>query len=216
MEKQGHTRMVSRTINIDSSNHKTKLCKLGGILNTDKSPFATDGTGGHRKGYTAVYELLFGPLKYKDVNFLEIGIERGASTFLWEQYFENAKLYAFEQDENKINNVKGLADKTNFFKVDSGNKEQLDEVFRSTGVLFDIILEDAAHVLDHQRNAIEVGVKYLKPGGILIIEDLNVNDAEDIFDSVISNHFAFNTFIQCEHQNKRAENNDKLWVGIKR
>ena len=208
--------MVSRTISIDSSNHKTKLCKLGGVLNTDKSPYATEGTGGHRKGYTAVYELLFGPLKFKDINFLEIGIEKGASTFLWEQYFDNAKLFAFEHDTGKIDRVKQLADKTQFFQVDSGNKEQLDEVFRSTGVQFDIILEDASHQLEHQRNAIEIGAKYLKPGGILIIEDLNVNDAEDIFDEVISNHFAFNTFIKCEHANKKAENNDKLWVGIKR
>jgi len=208
--------MVSRTISIDSTDHKTKLCKLGGILNTDKSPYATDGTGGHRKGYTAVYELLFGPLKYKEINFLEIGIEKGASTFLWEQYFESAKLYAFEHDEGKIERVKQLADKTSFHKVDSGNKEQLEEVFKSTGVLFDIILEDASHQLEHQRNAIEIGVKYLKPGGILVIEDLNVNDAEDIFDEVIANHFAFNTFIKCEHSNKKAENNDKLWVGIKR
>jgi precorrin-6B methylase 2 len=208
--------MVSRTISIDSTDHKTKLCKLGGILNTDKSPYATDGTGGHRKGYTAVYELLFGPLKYEEINFLEIGIEKGASTFLWEQYFESAKLYAFEHDEGKIDRVKQLADKTSFHKVDSGNKEQLEEVFKSTGVLFDIILEDASHQLEHQRNAIEIGVKYLKPGGILVIEDLNVNDAEDIFDEVIANHFAFNTFIKCEHSNKKAENNDKLWVGIKR
>ena len=208
--------MVSRTISIDSTDHKTKLCKLGGILNTDKSPYATDGTGGHRKGYTAVYELLFGSLKYKEINFLEIGIEKGASTFLWEQYFESAKLYAFEHDEGKIDRVKQLADKTSFHKVDSGNKEQLEEVFKSTGVLFDIILEDASHQLEHQRNAIEIGVKYLKPGGILVIEDLNVNDAEDIFDEVIANHFAFNTFIKCEHSNKKAENNDKLWVGIKR
>ena len=95
--------MAIRTISIDSTNHKTKLCKLGGVLQTDKSPYATDGTGGHRKGYTAVYELLFAPLKFKsDVNFLEIGIERGASTFLWEQYFENAKLYAFEHDEQTV------------------------------------------------------------------------------------------------------------------
>lgn len=205
-----------RTISIDSTNHKTKLCKLGGILNTDKSPFATEGTGGHRKGYTAVYELLFGPLKFKDINFLEIGIEKGASTFLWEQYFDNAKLFAFEHDTNKIDKVKQLADKTQFFQVDSGNKEQLEQVFNSTGVQFDVILEDASHQLEHQRNAIEIGVKYLKPGGMLIIEDLNVNDAEDIFDEVISNHFTFNTFIKCEHSNKKAENNDKLWVGIKR
>ena len=208
--------MVSRTISIDSSNHKTKLCKLGGVLDTDKSPYAKNGIAGHHKGYTAVYELLFGSLKYKDINFVEIGIERGCSTFMWEQYFEKANLYAFEHDESKINNVKELADKTKFFQVDSGNKEQLEQVFNSTGVQFDVILEDAAHVLEHQRNAIEIGVKYLKPGGILIIEDLNVNDAEDIFDAVIGDNFAFNTFIKCEHANKRADNNDKLWVGFKK
>jgi len=208
--------MVSRTITIDSTNHKTKLCKLGGILNTDKSPFAKEGTGGHRKGYTAVYELLFGPLKHKEINFVEIGIEKGASTFLWENYFTNAKLFAFEQDDNKINQVKQLADDTTILKTDAGSREQLEETYKSTGVLFDVILDDASHQLEHEKIAIEIGAKYLKSGGILIIEDLIRDHPEDIFDDVISDHFSFSTFIICEHSNRQNDNNDKIWVGIKK
>lgn len=208
--------MVSRTITIDSSNHKTKLCKLGGILNTDKSPFSKEGTGGHRKGYTAVYELLFGPLKHKEINFVEIGIEKGASTFLWENYFTNAKLFAFEQDDNKINQVKQLADDTTILKTDAGDRNQLEETYKSTGVMFDVILDDASHQLEHEKIAIEIGAKYLKSGGILIIEDLIRDHPEDIFDDVISDHFSFSTFIICEHNNKQNDNNDKIWVGIKK
>lgn len=216
MEKQEYTRMVSRTITIDSSNHKTKLCKLGGILNTDKSPFATEGTGGHRKGYTAVYELLFGHLKHKDINFVEIGIEKGASTFLWENYFTHANLYAFEHDENKINKVKELADDTKILKTDAGDRNQLEETYKSTGVLFDVILDDASHQLEHEKIAIEIGAKYLKSGGILIIEDLIRDHPEDIFDDVITDQFSFSSFIICEHSNKKNDNNDKIWVGIKK
>jgi hypothetical protein len=64
-----------RTINIDSTNHKTKLCKFSRVLQTDKSPVATDRTGDHAKVTPAVYELLFSPSKYKQINFLEIGIK---------------------------------------------------------------------------------------------------------------------------------------------
>jgi len=208
--------MVSRTITIDSSSHRTKLCSLGEKLNTDKSPYAEHGTGGHHKGYTAVYELLFGALKHKNINFLEIGIEGGASTLLWEEYFDNAKLYAFELHDHKIDNVKNLVKRTNILKTDASDKEVLENTFKSLGVSFDIILDDASHQLKHQQNLIEIGVKYLKSGGIIVIEDLIRGDNEDIFDNVIDDHFAFNTFIVCEHKDGKAENNDKLWVGIKK
>jgi len=45
---------------IDSTFCKTDLCIIGSEMNTDKSPFALDSPCcQHRKGYTAVYSLLF-------------------------------------------------------------------------------------------------------------------------------------------------------------
>jgi SAM-dependent methyltransferase len=85
---------------------------------------------------------------------------------------------------------------------------------RNTGVLFDIIVDDASHDLEHQRIAIENHARYLKPGGILVIEDLIRNQEENIFDEVIGDNFAFNTFIICDHANRRSSDNDKLWVEL--
>jgi len=49
-----------KTIYIDSTFCKTELCEIGSEMNTDKAPFALNSVCcQHRKGYTAVYSMLF-------------------------------------------------------------------------------------------------------------------------------------------------------------
>jgi hypothetical protein len=42
----------------------------------------------------------------------------------------------------------------------------------SDGALFDILLEDASHRLDHQLHFLKDAIGYVRPGGLLIIEDI--------------------------------------------
>jgi hypothetical protein len=208
--------MVSRTIVVDSSYHKTDLCVLGKYCNTDKSPYAEKGTANHRKGYTAVYDMLFSLFKNRSINFCEIGIEHGASLQMWEKYFDQASLYAFELDDEKIEKCKLLAPKTNILKTDASNVQALEETFKKTEVKFDIIIDDASHDLEHQRNVLKVAPQYLNSGGILIIEDLVRTQGEDIFDELIRNTFIFDSFIICMHANQQHDYNDKIWYGVKK
>lgn len=87
---------------IDSTYSRTELCELGKIYPTDKSPYNEGSSSGHKHAYTAIYDLLFSTLKYKDINFGEIGIEFNKSMICWRNYFINSNLYAWEYDNEKI------------------------------------------------------------------------------------------------------------------
>jgi SAM-dependent methyltransferase len=208
---------MPNTIYIDSTHCPTDLCLIGSECNTDKSPYSLNSVCSQaRKGYTAVYELLFSSMRNKEINFCEIGIEAGASVQMWEQYFSNANLFAFEYDENKIELCKKLAPNTNFSKTDVSNEQILDQTFKDTDKMFDIIIDDSNHHQPDQLKILKVAVNYLKPGGILVIEDIYREYTEDIFDSAIGDEWAFKAFIICDHKNRSGHDNDKIWVGIKK
>ena len=55
--------------------------------------------------------------------------------------------------------------------------------------------------------------KYLNPGGILIIED--INRPTDISVFKIGSEWGFFTFLTCHHSNRKCWDNDKLLYLVK-
>lgn len=209
---------LGKTLYIDSTYCETELCKIGGEYNTDKSPLALNSVcGKHRKGYTAVYEMLFSQYKNKILNFAEIGIEAGASILTWNKYFSNnCKIFAFEYEESKINNCKKFnLENVTFIQTDVNNLKILDISFNEANILFDIIIDDSSHVIQDQNNIINIVSKYLKSGGILIIEDIDREQNINIYE-IDTNIWEFYSFIICNHNNRQCFNNDKILYLIKK
>jgi hypothetical protein len=209
---------LGKTIYIDSTICLTDLCTIGSEMNTDKSPFALNSVCcKHRKGYTAVYQMLFAQYQNKELNFAEIGIESGASILTWNKFFSNkCNIFGFEYDNNKIQNIKNLnLNNVNIFHTDVTNIEYLDLTFKNTNVLFDIIIDDSDHVIESQNNIISTVSKYLKSGGILIIEDIDREQNIDVY-NIDNNIWNFYTFIICHHDNRNCWNNDKILYLIKK
>jgi len=208
---------MTKSIFIDSTDCITELCQLGGQFKTDKSPINPGGRGlNDRKGYTAIYSMLFGPMRNKQINFCEIGIADGSSTQMWESYFTEANLFGFEKDRERIWNAQQITNKTKFIETDASNKQSLDQSFREANVLFDVILDDASHWREHQINVIEIGKHYLKSGGIMIIEDIVRDETEDYFPNINKEDFIFDVFITAHHVDRTCPNNDKIWFAVKK
>jgi SAM-dependent methyltransferase len=209
---------MSKTVFLDGTTCVTDLCLLGKKFKTDKSPFNPGGdTLQARKGFTAFYSMIFAGLRNQAINFCEIGIEDGGSIQMWEKYFTRANLFALELDPNKIEKSKKSTTKTTFCETDVDSEQRLTQTFVDTGVEFDIIIDDSSHHRPHQLNIIRTAPKFLKSGGILIIEDIYRNDPEDIFDSAIDkNDFVLNMFITCHHDNRSGHDNDKIWYAVKK
>ena len=95
--------------------------------------------------------------------------------------------------------------------------------YTADGELFDVILDDASHSPDDHKLLIPIALKYLKQGGILIIEDIyrdpDQNTYLDVIKSVIKqNLVSFYSFIVCDHVKRYIGhlNNDKLLVMVRR
>jgi len=209
---------MSKTIFLDGTNCVTDLCLLGEKFKTDKSPFNPGGdTLKARKGFTPFYSMIFAGLRNQAINFCEIGIEDGGSIQMWENYFTRANLFAFELDPDKIEKSKKLTTKTTFLETNVDDKQILNQTFLDTGVTFDIIIDDSSHHYPHQLNIIRTAPKFLKSGGILIIEDIYRNDPEDRFDHLIEkNDLEFDMFVTCHHDNRSGHDNDKIWYAVKK
>jgi len=125
-------------------------------------------------------------------------------------------VYAFEFDKQKIENAKQINLKnTKFVHTDVNNIEYLDLSFKETNVMFDIIIDDSTHIIEHYNNIINTVSKYLNPGGLLIIENIGRN--QELKSYIIDTElWDFHTFIICHHENRNCYNNDKILYLIKK
>ena len=207
---------MQKTIVIDSSNHRTELCNIAEKYKADKGPYSEGSVNmGHRKGYTAVYEMLFGTMRNKSINFCELGLQTGDSIQLFKEYFTDMEYYGIDNNDNSIATCTNLnIPRTHYYKVNVSNKDSLEQTFNSMNTTFDVILDDSSHVPSDQINIIQVANKYLKSGGVLIIEDLERNWEENIYDEIkgfIDESFSFYSYIICHHSNRLCCDNDKIW-----
>lgn len=141
--------------------------------------FGTDKSSqGHN--YTAVYEPLFEPIRYQGLTLLELGWggydpQRqdhadpnlgGASAAMWREYFPHASVNIVDI-EPKNNTIDGVT----LFTGSQDDPDFLADVHRRTGD-YDIIIDDASHIGGLTWTSFTILWKWLKPGGIYIVEDL--------------------------------------------
>lgn len=206
------------TILIDSSDHKTELCIIGEQLATDKSPYCPEG---HRHPYTAIYNLLFAPLKNKNIILVEIGVWRSASIKLWSLFFKNSKIYGFDYDRSMIERCNNYYIKNaNALYMNVKDSQSINEGLLMINELVDIIIDDSSHEVDDQIRIINETFKYLKSGGYLIVEDIYEACDEELYINKLDNiitHCSFYTFITAAHTNTFTDgiNNNKMLILIK-
>lgn len=128
----------------------------------------TDKVSHH--GYHRFYPWFLSHFRNKEINLLEIGIDRTESLKLWKGYFDKVNLHGLDIDEKKF-----WDEEVTLHRVDQSNDVELDSFVKNIGTNFDIILDDGSHVPDHQMLTIKKLWHLLKPGGIYIIEDIETS-----------------------------------------
>ncbi len=209
------------TISIESTPCRTTLCSLCARAGTDKSPFTLQG---HRHPYSTPYSLLFEPLKHKPIKFAEVGVFRGASLWVWREFFSQARIYGYDNDQDNLNAIL-MRQMPNVFLdlIDGGSAESIQQKFTEAtndGELFDVIIDDASHAVEHQCTMIRNALPFLKKGGLLIIEDINRDNPTTDFELAfkdIQHLVSFHTFIRCDHALRYSPgwDNDKLLVFVR-
>jgi SAM-dependent methyltransferase len=211
---------VCNSIVLDSTHAISELCVFCANSGTDKCVLRLD-SGGHRHPYTVPYSLLFETMRRKPIKFLELGVFRGASIIAWRQYFSKARIYGYDNDVGALSAIPMLPD-VQCTRVDVSQRDELVAALsRDTadGELFDIVLDDAAHDVVHQSLLIREGLRFVKPGGLLIIEDVFRDRPESLYApaleaAIAADLLSFYTFIVCDHRDRYSPgwNNDKMLV----
>jgi hypothetical protein len=167
---------------------KTELCKLFERYGSDKCPH-------YFHTYSEHYYDIFNPIRDDVRLFIEIGVgnhelmagrivprdkyQAGASLRAWNDFFTHAHIYGLDintTDFFEYDRVKCLwTDQSKPIELE----KTFDEIKRLEGrptLNADVILDDGSHIVDHQLLSIKTLAKYLKPGGLYIIEDIKTKD----------------------------------------
>ena len=139
------------------------------------------GTGdkGTVHSYIELYEELFAPYRKTAKNFLEIGVLAGSSIRMWTEYFSITKVHGIDLDERPLNGMFDLRPMINegfnlsFF--DASIRDEVEKHF--PGVMFDVIIDDASHLVGHQLDNYANFKSHLSKGGIYVVEDVADIDA---------------------------------------
>lgn len=212
------------SLKINYYSESSELCEIGKKYDTDKSSQRNNVTHyRHCHPYTLFYEFLFRNKRNEPLKIAELGILYGGSLLMWKEYFTNATIYGFEFNDKLIDKFKKNCDneRITLTKIDVKNKDSIINAFGTLNTIYDIIIEDTTHKFEDQIRVIEHVYPYLKPGGILIIEDIFISTAENeyiIALQPILHHFQNYYFVELDHANKYSAqwNNDKLFVLVKR
>jgi len=130
--------------------------------------------GGIGHGYCEIYERYFNSrLKANARAVLELGVLGGASIRMWREYFDKAHIYGFD-----IRPWRG--EKLERVTMLRGNQESRSDLSQiGQYAPFDVIIDDCGHSQRGQQISLGYLFKWVKPGGVYVMEDLFTSHAGD-------------------------------------
>jgi SAM-dependent methyltransferase len=117
--------------------------------------------------YGSSYDEIFERFnKTKEINILEIGIQRGGSLCAWKDYFVNSNIFGIDIIDVVLPEYR-REDFVYIFKdiKDLTIKEDIKDI------MFDIIIDDGSHYLDDVLFVVDNYLEKLNKNGVLVIED---------------------------------------------
>lgn len=131
------------------------------------------GDKGSTHSYIPVYEKILA--RYRNgCTLMEVGIARGLSLEMWREYMPTSTIIgvdlsiAFDPESHiKSGTVLIVSDAT---------KPEFREKIKQ--YRFDVVIDDASHVMDDQMATFNTVKPFMNPGGIYIIEDVLAMDTE--------------------------------------
>ena len=134
--------------------------------------------------YWDIYKHLFVDYdREQDIRILEIGVDNGKGMELLKKVFPNCHICGIEIDESLPSSTVG-----NIWVGSQTNTELLDSISEEEGP-FDIVVDDASHMNEHQIITFKHLFPKLNPGGIYIVEDTHTSYWERYGGGYDSNSF---------------------------
>lgn len=124
--------------------------------------------------YLDLYQSLLEKKKETAIKVLEIGIHKGGSIKMWDDFFINADVYAVDilPKERMWEELLNKESIHLYNSEDAYNSGFVQNEFIDNNFHFDMMLDDGPHTLQSMIQFIKLYLPLLKSDGILIIEDV--------------------------------------------
>ena len=121
-------------------------------------------------GYAKIYEKYLKEHKEKNLNIIELGSFYGNASAAFYFYFKNSQIYSADINPDMyLYRSKRLI---NFF-TDTSSRSSIEKNILKKDIQFDLIIEDASHMLKDQIISLFVLFKNLRSGGFFIVEEID-------------------------------------------
>jgi len=140
--------------------------------------------------YTYFYEKLFSDYRDKEITIFEMGVGVPAcmgpgswagSLLGWKEYFPNSTIFSADFDKDYLY----CDERITSFYVDQENTDSIIELWKNMEEkTFDIIIDDGPHTYTSNILFYKNSVHKLKQNGIYIIEDINLDFIDQLFDEI--------------------------------
>ena len=189
-----HENEILTNLSFADANYYNRLNELKTIYSKYSAGF---GSGGGDKGTAHNYIGTYA--KYlsnrNNVDFLEIGVFRGDSIKMWNEYFFDSDILGIDISLDNVS----YPDLKNIMICDATSKSDIDTKLGEK--LFDYIIDDGSHAVADQITSFDLLFSRIKNDGIYFIEDIlgdaNLDQLEKRVDALGLNYMVFDT--RSEH-----------------
>ncbi len=130
----------------------------------------TDKTTTH--SYGPLYDELTRGWRDTPVDILEIGVQHGPFLHALAEYLPHARIVGMDIDASRLDpHLDWTNPRITVHEVDATTPEALGVL--PSDATFDLIVEDASHLPEHQKAHLDLFAPRLKPGGTYVIEDID-------------------------------------------
>jgi hypothetical protein len=137
------------------------------------------GDKGTAHNYLPTYERY---MQQRDnVTVLEIGVMRGHSIKMWNEYFKNSQVIGIDIS---LTNLEFQLD--NVYVCDGTKVSDVDAMF--SNVTFDYVVDDGSHFVQDQLASLDVFLPRMNPGGVYFIEDIAGDEPLALIEQRLSGH----------------------------
>ena len=180
--KESRKSSIMREINWENDNifsidGVTFVVEVGEALYSSSSQEQKFVIGKSRRQLETLQNLHY---EKKVQRICDLGIYKGGSVMLYHKLFAPEKIIAIDLSKTPVEPLDTYIRKNglnevirNYYGVDQSDKDAISDILRAemTGHYFDIVVDDASHLLHQTKTSFELLFPYVAPGGYYIIED---------------------------------------------
>lgn len=138
------------------------LTELGCKYGTDKA---------YHHGFTDHYEHMLTALKSVSGAMLEMGVEHGASLYMWQDWLPQLQVHAVDIMDRTMLSEPG---KIQVHQASQTDVQLLQQLSQQHGPWW-LVVDDGSHYCAHQWLSFRILWPHVRPGGFYIIEDTHCN-----------------------------------------